>query len=85
MAGETKFAKIKRLVEEEKTKKMRGEARLVSLEEESARIFKQVEEELGRPVASIEEAEAIGEELKEAIETDLNRMVAILKEEGIEV
>jgi tRNA G26 N,N-dimethylase Trm1 len=85
MAKETQFQIIKRKVEEEKNKKVRGEATLTSLGNEQQRIFKQVEEEAGRTVSTVEEVEEICETLKVDIADDISKMVEILREEGIEV
>jgi hypothetical protein len=85
MAKETQFQIIKRKVEEEKNKKVRGEATLTSLNNEQKRIFKQVEEEAGRTVSTVDEVEEICETLKENIADDISKMVEILREEGIEV
>jgi hypothetical protein len=85
MAKETQFQLIKRKVEEEKNKKVRGEATLTSLNNEQKRIFKQVEEEAGKPVSTVDEVEEICETLKVNIADDISKMVEILREEGIEV
>lgn len=83
--AESTFQKIKRHVEEEKNKKVRGEARLASLTDEQERIFSQVQEETGKTINSIEEVEGICENLKENIESEIAKMVEVLREEGIEV
>lgn len=83
--SEESFVKIKRLVEQEKNKKVRGEARLASLQDEKERIFKQSAEELGKPVKSLEELETIKNQLAGSIEDDLNKMIEILSNEGIEI
>lgn len=85
MAKETRFQKIKQIVEEEKNKKVRGEARLNSLEEERARILEQVKEEADIDASSVEEIEKYGEKLKEEIESEIEKMAQILAEEGIDV
>lgn len=79
------FENIKRTVDQEKTKKVQGEARLTSLNEEKGRIFTQIQTEVGKPIASVEEAEQIAASLKDDITSEIKRMVEILKEEGIEV
>jgi hypothetical protein len=85
MAGESLFQKIKRNVEEEKNKKVRGEAKLSQLGDEQNRIFKQVQEEVGTSVSTVEGVEKICEDLKENINSDIAKMVEVLREEGIEV
>lgn len=83
--ADTKFTKIKRMVEEERDKKMRGEARLSSLQEEQTRIFNQINEEAGKEVSSVAEAEDICASLKSEIQSDIEEMERVLKEEGIEL
>lgn len=85
MAQESTFVKIKRIVEQEKNKKVSGEARLQSLNEEKQRIFKQIEQELGKSVSSVEEVEAISAELETQIKNDISEMLKVLKSEGIEL
>lgn len=85
MAGESLFQKIKRNVDAEKNKKVSGEARLSQLGEEQGRIFKHVQEEVDAPVSTVEDVEKICEDLKNNIESDISKMVALLREEGIEV
>ncbi len=80
--SETKFARFKRIVEQEREKKVRSEERIITLTEEKARIFANMEAELGRPVKSLEQAEEISEDLKQSVERDLLKMEQILKEEG---
>lgn len=83
--SEESLLKIKRVVEQEKNKKVRGEARLASLQDEKERIFKQSTEELGKPVQSVEELESIKNQLAGSIEDDLNKMIEILSKEGIDI
>jgi flagellar biosynthesis chaperone FliJ len=85
MAGESTFEKIKRVIEDEKNRKTRGEARLASLEEERNRIFKQIKEDLNIDVSSVEELEEICEKLEGAIKDHISKMVEVLREEGIEL
>ena len=81
----SKFQKIKAQVEEEKSKKVRGEARKSSLQEEKERIFATIQEEVGSELDSSEKIEQYSNELKEGIEKDIVEMAKILEEEGIEV
>lgn len=85
MAGESIFVKIKRIVEQEKNKKVSGEARLQSLTEERERIFKQINQEFGKEVTSVEEVETIVAALESEIKDDITKMVEILNSEGIEI
>lgn len=85
MAGESTFVKIKRIVEQEKNKKVSGEARLQSLGEEKERIFKQIKQETGKEISNIEEVEKIVTELEAEIKENITKMVEVLKSEGIEV
>lgn len=80
--SETKFSKIKRIVEQEKEKKVRGEARISQLGEERKRIFTQLQEETGQNITSLEAAEKYNDKLRESIEDDVQSMEQILKEEG---
>lgn len=83
--GESRFQKMQRIWREERDAKVRGEAKQSQLTDEKARIFKQFSEEIGQPVTSLEQAENISLELKQSIETDIDKMAQILKEEGYEV
>lgn len=85
MAGESTFSKIKRIVEQEKNKKVSGEAKLSSLDDEKNRIFKQINAEVNQEVSSVEEVESICDTLKQEIESDIAEMMEVLKSEGIEV
>ena len=80
--GETKFSRYKRIVEQEREKKVRMEERKISLLEEKERIFAQLKAEIGKPVSSLEEAEEIEREMEQSIEKDVLKVEAILKEEG---
>lgn len=80
--SETMFIKIKRIVEQEKEKKVRGEARISQLGEERKRIFAQLQEETGQNITSLEAAEKYSDKLRESIEDDVQSMEQILKEEG---
>lgn len=83
--AESKFAKIKRIVEQEKNKKVAGEAKIAQLKDEKNRIFKSVEQEFGKKVSDVEEVVEIHDSLKAEIEEGITKMVDILKSEGIEV
>ncbi|PGQ88219.1 hypothetical protein [Priestia megaterium] len=80
-----KFERMKQIVEQAKETKMREEAKMAQLSEERIRIFKELQEETGQPISSLEEAEAISDKLKESIESDILEMARILVEEGYEV
>lgn len=85
MAEGSTFAKIKRVVEQEKNKKVAGEAKIAQLNDEKKRIFNQINQEFGKPVSEVEEVEAIHASLKTEIESDISKMLEILKSEGIEI
>ena len=80
--GETKFSRYKRIVEQEREKKVRMEERKISLSEERQRIFTQLETEIGMPISSLQEAEKIESEMEESIQKDVLKVESILKEEG---
>ncbi|MGE7305860.1 hypothetical protein AAXE64_27295 [Priestia megaterium] len=81
----SKFEKIKRVVEEEKTKKVRNEARRAHLKEEEQRIYEQIKEEAGKEIKTVEEMEAFCTQMKADITSDIDKMAEVLKAEGIEI
>lgn len=83
MANETEFVRIKRAVEQEKTRKMQAEAKLDSLDSEKARILEEVKEVTGKELKTVEEVEAFASNLKQEIENHIVDMRKVLDEEGV--
>lgn len=83
MTRETDFARIKRAVENEKTKKMQAEARTESLQDEKKRLLDEASTLAKQPFTSGEEIETYVTEMRASIEKDIAEMSAILKEEGV--
>ena len=83
--AETKFAKIKRIIDEQKVKKVRGEAMISQLTDEKQRIFKNLATEIGRPVEDAAEAIQIRDEYLKSAEEDIEKIAAILAEEGFDI
>lgn len=83
MTRDTEFARIKRAVEQEKTKKVQGEAKLESLEQEEARILAEVKEMTGKDIVTAEDLQAYNDGIKSSIEEHIIEMKGILDEEGV--
>lgn len=83
MTKETEFARIKRAVEAERTKKMQGEARMESLEREEKRMFAEATELTGETFNTAEEIETFATKLREKIENNISEMKEILDAEGV--
>ena len=83
MSRETEFVRIKRAVEQEKTKKLQGEAKMESLKQEEIRIINEVKELTAKEMTSPEEVEAYTIEMKESIEKQILEMKSILDGEGV--
>lgn len=81
----TEFERIKQAVDAEKNKKLRGEARITSLNEEEERIFENITKLTDRsaPITSIEEVNTISETMKSDIESKIMQMKQILDSEGV--
>jgi hypothetical protein len=79
----TEFERIKKAVDIEKQRKVQGEARITSLEDEEQRILANLSRELNQPVSSKEEAEKLAETLKNDIESKIVKMKEILESEGV--
>ena len=80
----TEFTRIKQAVEEQKTKKMRGEARKSSLVEEQQRLHEEASKESGKTIDSTETLQKVSEEVKTGIESNIQKMKEILDEEGVD-
>lgn len=80
----TEFERIKRAVEIEKDKKIKGEARISSFQEEETRIYQAASAQLEQEINGIGQMEKISQEMKEDIETKINEMKKILEEEGVQ-
>lgn len=83
MTNESEFARIKRAVEAEKTKKVQGEAKMESLHQEEMRILAEVKELTGKELTTPEEVEAFTSDLKVDIQEKIMKMKEILDEEGV--
>lgn len=83
MAGETKFTRMKRAVDDQKRIKMQAEAVISARKEENQRIFQEIKENFNIEISSIEEGEAVLSKLRETITNDAEKMEQLLKEEGI--
>lgn len=83
--GETKFLKIKRIIDEQKVRKVRGEAMISQLTDEKTRIFNNLKNELGRPIDDISEVIQIRDEYLKSAEEDIDKIAAILAEEGYDL
>lgn len=81
--AETEFVRIKRAVEQAKTKKMQEEARISSLEAEKARVLDDVKELTGKELKTAEEVEAFAASMKDEIENKITEMRTILTEEEV--
>ena len=79
----TDFDRIKQTVESEKRKKVQGEARIESLNEEEKRILEKLSEQLGKPIGSVEEVIQERDILQNKISSDIDEMKKILDEEGV--
>lgn len=79
----SKFLEIKRVVEQEKQKKMRAEVQLETLKEEEERLKKELEETFGSEFDSLESVEQHLEQLKTEISDKILEVEAILKDEDV--
>ena len=80
----SKFERIKKAVSVEKENKIKAEAKRNALTEEKDRLFTNLETATGKSFHSVEEAKEYVADMEKSIADDVQKMAAILDEEGID-
>lgn len=79
----TEFIRIKNAAEEQRRKKIQGESRIQSLQEESKRIYATASQDAGETLSTKEGVANAAKRLETSITDRINEMKKILGEESV--